>query len=124
MTMTFCINTMITAMIGYVPHMFNTETGYVMVLAISVVYGMSLALLQLTLYGIAGPSPALTTAFMVGNGLSSLLVNCLRIFVLIFISDLAHGATIFFGISTAFLAFCSYLAYSFVSLKQEIDRDK
>lgn len=58
-----------------------------------------------------------TTAFMVGNGLSSMLVNFLRIFVLVFINDLAQGAALFFGISTVFLAYCTFLALKYSDMK-------
>jgi len=87
--LTFAVNTVFTACIGVLPSLLQTSQAYLVVLGMCLVYGVSLALLQLTLYGEAGPSMKNTTAFMVGNGLSSLLVNILRIFVLIFIKDLA-----------------------------------
>ena len=51
-------------------------------MAISGLYGSSVALLQVTLYGLAAFSPDTTSAFMVGIGLSAMIVNLLRILLL------------------------------------------
>jgi hypothetical protein len=114
--LTFLFNTIFTASIAIVPHLLKKEISYVLLLCLCSMYGFSLALLQLTLYGEAGKSMKYTTAFMVGNGLSSLLINCLRILLMCF-SLTSFNTIIFFGIATVFLGYCSYLALKYSSIK-------
>ena len=85
-----------------------------MTLVALAIYGSSIALLQVTLYGVAGPKPELTNAFMVANGLSSLSVNLLRIFMLAFIPDKETGAKIFFGFSVSFLTLCTIVSFLYL----------
>lgn len=83
--------------------------------------------MQITLYAVAGPVPELIVAFMVGIGLSSFLVNMLKIILHASFMSAEKDPTrkksantiealIFFGISTLFMAFCTVL--SFLVLKK------
>ena len=103
--MNFAINTILTILLAVIPSFATTEslnTFYKLLLATSGIYGASVALLQVSLYGVAGSSAANTSSFMVGIGFSAMSVNLLRILLLVVEPDIVTGAYIFFGI-TAFL---------------------
>jgi hypothetical protein len=91
MTLTFFINAILTALLAIIPNISNNpnyrSTSYIFCLIILSMYGCSVAILQVTLYSIAGPKLYLTSAFMIGIGLSSFIINFLRIFMLIFIKE-------------------------------------
>ena len=91
---------------------------------LSGVYGCSVALLQLTLYGTAGASAKLSAALMVGNGLSSILINLLRIFVLIFIEEVNIGCIFYFVITALFMFYCSYVTNKFINLQNKTQREQ
>ena len=85
MTFTFALNTLITIALVLIPYYASNDNRnalYICLLLLSGLYGSSVALLQVTLYGIAGFSAATTSAFMVGIGLSAMIVNLLRILLL------------------------------------------
>lgn len=89
MTWTFCINTVITVLLALLPlQIQNQAAGYYSVLSISALFGTSYAVLQATLYQIAGPSANLTNALMLGIGLSSLIVNAVRMVFLAAVPNL------------------------------------
>ena len=83
MTGTFAVNTVCTILLVIIPSsVTNIELSYNLALLIAGIYGSSVALLQVTLYGVAGPHPEFTISFMVGIGISSLAVNVLRIILM------------------------------------------
>ena len=51
-------------------------------------YGSSYAVLQATLYGVAGPNAGLTNKLMLGIGLSGLLINGIRMIFLAAVTNL------------------------------------
>lgn len=124
MTFTLFINTICTALLVILPALVDIDDQdsvsfyYNLALVVCCVYGTSVALLQVTLYGVAGPIPELTIAFMVGIGLSSFLVNFLRIGLHIFKLTPTQEASIFFGISSAFLLYCTFLSFIFINRYQ------
>ena len=85
LTFTLAINTLCTALIVILPQLGDPtdkdhmDLVYLLTVIVMCIYGASVALLQVTCYGVAGPMPEITTAFMVGIGLSGLSVNGLRI---------------------------------------------
>lgn len=116
MTYTFGFNAMLTILLILVPLVManksahTTAVSYALVLTLGGLYGFSVAFLQVTLYGLAGPNPLYTSAFMVGIGLSGIIVNSVRILLLFIIPDKTIQAYIFFGLATVFLAYCAYLS--------------
>jgi len=108
---------------GDVDDAVGLKTIYYLTLGVAAVYGTSTALLQVTLYGVAGPVPQLTVAFMVGIGLSSMLTNIVRIILHLMEGDPNTEAIVFFLLSTLFLAFCTLLSYKFLILS-EIKRER
>ena len=119
MTFTTALNTLCTSLIVIIPFFSkvtpNLDVLYNLLLTVCAIYGASIAMLQVTLYGVAGPVPELTVAFMVGLGLSSFLTNLLRIALHVLINDPDVEAVIFFGICTLFMSVCTYLSYLFLS---------
>ena len=89
---------------------------YIFLLIISGIYGASVALLQVTLYGVAGSSAVNTSAFMVGIGLSAMIVNLLRILLLVIEPNTVVGAYIFFGITAIFNLISTFVAYRYVKI--------
>ena len=63
----------------------------------------------------AGPSADLTNALMLGIGVSSLIVNAVRMVFLAAVPNLNIEAQMFFYGSALFLLFCTYLSFRFVS---------
>lgn len=120
MTGTFAINTVCTLLLVIIPStVTNIELSYNLALLIAGIYGSSVALLQVTLYGVAGPHPEFTISFMVGIGISSLAVNLLRIILMVLIGvdeKLTIQAYVFFVISVFFLALCTLVSYRLVNL--------
>ena len=113
------LNTVCSLLIVTIPF-FSSSTQnlnglYSLLMVVCAVYGASIALLQVTLYGVAGPVPELTVAFMVGLGLSSLLTNLIRIILHTCVDDSDIEALIFFGLCTMFLSGCTYLSYIFLN---------
>ena len=89
MTWTFGVNTVITVLLALLPlQISNQTTGYYSILGISALFGTSYAVLQATLYQIAGPSAELTNALMLGIGVSSLVVNAVRMVFLAAVPNL------------------------------------
>ena len=89
MTWTFGLNTVITVLLALLPlQISNQTTGYYSILGVSALFGTSYAVLQATLYQIAGPSAELTNALMLGIGVSSLVVNAVRMVFLAAVPNL------------------------------------
>ena len=126
MTGTFAVNTVCTILLAIIPSLVtDIELSYNLALLIAAMYGSSVALLQVTLYGVAGPHPEFTISFMVGIGISSFSVNILRIVLMVLIgvgSRLTVQAYVFFVISTLFLALCTLVSYRFVNLQKVVER--
>ena len=93
-------------------------------LGISALFGTSYAILQATLYQIAGPSANLTNALMLGIGLSSLIVNAVRMIFLAAVPNLNIEAQMFFYGSALFLLFCTVLSFKFVAEYEADDECK
>ena len=123
MTYALALNTILTCLLVIVPDAFrngdeNTiAVSYSFVLILAGLFGFSVAFLQVTLYGVSGPSAEHTAAFMVGIGASGIIINLLRILLLLIIPSSVTQAYIIFSISTAFLAFCTYLSHRYVQIK-------
>jgi|TARA_B110000285_G_C14895685_1_gene500729 hypothetical protein len=59
---------------------------------------------------------------MVGNGLSSILINLLRIFVLIFVKDVNTGCIFYFTITALFMFYCAWLSNKYINLSTKLER--
>ena len=115
MTCTFFINATLTIFLGIIPALIVDESiSYIVELILTFLFGSSVAILQTALYGTAGPSKALTSSLMIGIGLSSLLMNLLRMLFLVLIPDYETGAIIFFSLTGVYLGVCAFLSYDFL----------
>ena len=118
MTSVFAINAVITILMGVLPFVIQDEqAAYYTELALTIIYGSVLAILQATLYGEAGPSQISMSNLMVGTGFSGLLMNFLRIVFLASVSSYATGALIFFILSGAYLIICAIISYHYIRNK-------
>jgi hypothetical protein len=116
MTWAFGINGIVTALLALVPTQINNEkTAYLWTLILCVIFGCSYAVLQATLYGVAGPNAGLTNKLMLGIGLSGLIVNAIRMIFLASITNLNLEAQVFFYGSAVYLLVCTFLSYTFVN---------
>lgn len=102
---------------GVIPDLLpNNETlSYYLIMFDVVIYGIMFGFLQMTLYGMAGPSPKLTSNLMIGVGIGGVAINLLRALLYATISSLRVSSQVFYYASTVFMVFCTYLAYRFVS---------
>ena len=117
MTYTFAFNTIITCLLVLVPNFIkSTNLSYTLVLFLSGLFGFSVAFLQVTLYGVSGPSAQHTAAFMVGIGASGIIVNFLRILLILTVNNNVIEAYIIFFSSALFLGFCTYLSHKYVKI--------
>lgn len=90
MTWTFLLNAFCTLLLVIVPLVVaNEQKAYSIVIIMSVIYGSSYALLQATLYGVAGPCADLTNNLMIGLGISGLAINMIRIIFLATITNVS-----------------------------------
>lgn len=89
LTGTFALNAVITVLLALLPIQIQDQaTGYYVTLAISVLFGCSYAVLQATLYQVAGPNAGLTNKLMLGIGLSGFLINAIRMIFLALVTNL------------------------------------
>jgi len=129
MTATFVLNGFCTILLVLIPSTIkDVQLAYVLLLLVAGLYGCSVALLQVTCYSVAGPYPQFTTAFMIGIGISSFAVNCLRIFLMLVMGTddtrAEEQAWVFFVISTLFLILCAYVSQIFIRSKTLHDENE
>ena len=93
----------------------DQSTGYWVVIALSVLFGSVYAVLQASLYGLAGPAVVLLNNLNLGIGLSGMSINLVRIVLVASVSSNTVSAQIFFYISGSFLIVCTYLAWNFIN---------
>jgi len=74
----------------------SKTSSYHAVLAISVIFGASYAILQASLYGYAGPNATCTNKLMLGIGFGGFLVNAVRMIFLASVKNLDIEAQMFF----------------------------
>jgi hypothetical protein len=83
MSITFALNATLTVLMAVIPVIISDEnTSYCLELIMIILFGTAVAILQATLYGVAGPVQSWTNNLMVGVGISSLLMNILRMIFL------------------------------------------
>ena len=115
LTATFLVNSIVTVLLVLIPLAVKDQaTAYWITISLAVVFGCSYAILQATLYGVAGPCAALTNNLMLGIGLSGLIINAIRMIFLASIKNLDLEAQLFFYGSALFLFLCTYLSFTFV----------
>ena len=115
LTATFLINSIVTVLLVLIPLIVQDQaTAYWITISLAIVFGCSYAILQATLYGVAGPCAALTNNLMFGVGLSGLIINAIRMIFLASIKNLDLEAQLFFYGSALFLFVCTYLSFTFV----------
>jgi len=115
MTVTFLINSIVTVLLVLIPLVVKDQTtAYWITICLAVLFGFSYSILQVTLYGVAGPCAVLMNNLMLGVGLSGLIINAIRMIFLASIKNLDLEAQLFFYGSALFLFFCTYLSFTFV----------
>ena len=127
MTFTYALNAVVTLLLVLVPLILastHEALAYYIVIALCVVYGASVALLQASLYGTAGPCASLTNNMMLGNGLSGLCTNCLRIFFLLVLPNNYNASSqVFYYLSSIFVLFCSVLSFLFIKRSMNSEKE-
>lgn len=119
MTVMFAVNAVLMVLFALLPiHIQDQSTGYICVLLLSVVLGCTYAVLQSSLYAVAGSDAGLINKFNLGMGLSGLAINLTRMGFLALITNLDIEAQCFLYGSALYLLVCAYLSFIFVKAYQ------
>ena len=116
----FSIFSVVCVLMVVTPAVFEKNIAYWTSLLLCAVIGTAYAILQVSIYEVAGPCAALTNNLMLGIGLAANLVNCVRILFLATIpTDFELSAEVFFLVAALFLVLCSILAFTFIRKYQK-----
>ena len=111
----FSIMSVTSVLMVITPLIFGKDFAYFTSLFWCAVIGTAYAVLQVSIYEVAGPCPALTDNLMLGIGLAANLVNGTR---MIFLASIPNNyelnAEVFFIFAATFLVVCSVLAFMFI----------